>query len=182
MNASILERAEAPKTNEDKGVADAWNDCRTWMAAKPEAATKCGDNKALGIPELQFKPEVQPTKETPEIKAAYAQLLERTKGLDPKAVADGIAFSGDLAASGLKLPGLTPSDNSKLEPNTKLDPNDIAHPAVSDAYHTLLQRGFNPVLIVDALTVAGDVAQIAMSPQGRKLVEDIKTLISHVRG
>jgi hypothetical protein len=118
-------------------------------------------------------------------------MLDKTRGVDPVAVADSLNLFGDLAATGTNVSKIAQAfekekdadknTDNKVGANVSVSP-DAVEPQVAQAYTKLLQRGLNPVLIVDVLNVAGDVAAIAMSPQGRKLFEDVKTLIGHIRG
>lgn len=178
MDPRVLEVKDAAVLGtDDKGGTSAWHDeVRSMIFKRPEnAGTNCGD-KCNDL--LPAKPE---SAETPEVKAAYAKMLEKTKGVDPVAISDSINLFGDLAASNGKVPKFAAGDETKLTPNAA-SPEGIVEPQVAQAYNKLLQRGLNPVLIIDVLNVAGDVAAIAMSPQGQKLFGDIKTLITHLRG
>jgi hypothetical protein len=173
----MLEVRDQGKTaGEDKGASN-WQDEVRNLTFKPDSSTKSGDKTN----EVTAK---RDTAETPEVKAAYQKMLEKTKGVDPVAVADSINLFGDLAAANGNVPKLSmpvEKNDNKAADNGIVDPNAVEE-RVAKAYTGLLQRGLNPVLIVDVLNVAGDVAAIAMSPQGKKLFEDIKTLISHIRG
>lgn len=180
----------ASLTVDEKNTANNWQDeARDWMSKRPEkTATVGGDccsEKAVA--------EVKETAETPEIKAAYKKMLESTKDADPATVADSIKLFGDLAVAMGAVPksldGKANAD-TKAGADAKTDSDkaaeaaseELVKPAVSDAYRGLLQRGLNPVLIVDVLNIAGDLASIAASPQGQKLFADIKTFIGHLRG
>lgn len=176
MDPLMLEvREQGAHAAEDKGGNNWHDEVRALTFKRPDSDTTAGDKTN----EITARKD---TAETPEVKAAYQAMLDKTKGVDPVAVADSIKLFGDLAASNGNVPKLSLPVEKNDKPAGIVDPNNVVEPQVARAYQGLLQRGLNPVLIVDVLNVAGDVAAIATSPQGQKLFSDIKTLISHIRG
>lgn len=129
--------------------------------------------------------------ETPEVKEAYRQLLEATKGMDPKVVEETLNLASSLAESGIKMPALTASaaEQAKEQNKAKDDKSQgsseeepgLVDPRISGIYQTLLRKFTNPLVIKDVITVGKDLAQIAMSPQGRALISDMKDLIKHFK-
>ena len=137
--------------------------------------------------------------ETPEVKEAYKQLLEATKGMDPKIVEDTLNLATALAESGIKLPAMTAAaaeqaratEQGKPEDQSKADKAKVAADGeeepglvdtrISGIYQTLLHKFTNPLVIKDLINVGKDLAQIAMSPQGRALISDMKDLVKHFK-
>lgn len=130
--------------------------------------------------------------ETPEVKEAYRQLLEATKGMDPKVVEETLNLASSLAESGIKMPALTAAaaEQAKGQDQTKPaaektqggdEEPGLVDPRISGIYQTLLRKFTNPLVIKDVITVGKDLAQIAMSPQGRALISDMKDLIKHFK-
>lgn len=129
--------------------------------------------------------------ETPEVKEAYRQLLEATKGMDPKVVEETLNLASSLAESGIKMPALTAAaaEQAKEQNKAKGDKSQgsseeepgLVDPRISGIYQTLLRKFTNPLVIKDVITVGKDLAQIAMSPQGRALISDMKDLIKHFK-
>ncbi len=193
MDPRVFDAKDSAVVTEDKGASSAFHEeARAWMSQRPEPAaarqaTNCGD-KCNDKVAAKFE-----GPETPEVKEAYKNLLDKTKGVDPATVADSINLFADLAATGgsgsvsnMAQAFEKEKGADKLSANAQFSPETVnsnaVEPAIAGSYMQLLQRGFNPTLITDVLNVAGDVAAIAMSPQGRKLFEDVKSLISHIRG
>ena len=184
MDPRVLEAKDSAVLTDDKGTQNVWHEeARDWMSKRPEAKNTGSDKtKDTGSTKVEDV-------ETPEVKAAYKNLLEKTKGLDPLSVADSLDLFGDLAASGANVSKVAQSlkDNSSdTKPDARAGSKDVvspetAEPAVAGAYTRLLARGFKPVLIIDVLKIGGDVAAIASSPEGHRLFEDLKTLVGHLK-
>ncbi len=130
--------------------------------------------------------------ETPEVKEAYRQLLEATKGMDPKVVEETLNLASSLAESGIKMPALTAAASEQAKGQDQSKPAaekaqsadeeaGLVDPRISGIYQTLLRKFTNPLVIKDVITVGKDLAQIAMSPQGRALISDMKDLIKHFK-
>jgi hypothetical protein len=181
MDHTVQNANDSTVTTDDKNTTSAWQDeVRAWMSRSPElyvatgtrSSDQCNDRSAVG----------SGTMETPDVKAAYKAMLEKTRGVDSATVADSLNLFGDLASTGTNASRLANSQRKDNNTETKIGGSEVLEPRVAQAYTSLLQRGLNPVVIVDVLNIAGDVAAIATSPQGRKLFEDMKTLVNHLKG
>jgi hypothetical protein len=178
---TVLDASDLSVQAHDRGANSAWQEeARAWLSQPPgECAAKgaarngeCNDKSGL-------KAE---TPETFEVKAAYKAMLEKTRGLDASTVADSLNLFGDLASASANTARLSDSLTKNRSADKRTADQQMLEPRVSTAYTSLLQRGLKPVVIIDVLNIAGDVAAIATSPQGRKLFEDMKTLVSHLKG
>lgn len=110
--------------------------------------------------------------ESPETKAAYQRLLEKGKSADQLDVAEGLQLLAELA--GGKQTKDTKTSGGRVEPRVA--------GTVQKEYESLLQRGLRSELVVDILNVAGDLGAIAASPEGKKLVQDLRILVKHLSG
>jgi hypothetical protein len=182
----LVDTKDSISRAEDSDTTGAWHEeARAWMSRRPEESaansTKCGDYR-----EEMVKTKVE-NPETPEVKAAYKALLEKTRGADPVVVSDCLNLFGDLAVSGSDVSRFKNNSqanrpsNARTEQDNTFNPLTV-EPGVSNAYARLLQKGLKPVVIVDVLNVAGDLGAIATSPEGRKLFQDVKALVSHLKG
>jgi hypothetical protein len=185
MDNRAPDTRESLTTGNNRGTDSALQE-EAWISRRPESITsQISQDRDRWDREISDKLK---NAETPEVKAAYKAMLAKTRGIDPVAVADSLILFGDLASSSKSVPEARDSlqiDNSldmRPGPEQGASPEQPVEPRIAQAYNRLLQRGLNSVLIIDVLTICGDVAAIATSPQGRKLFEDIKLLTRHLRG
>lgn len=179
MDPRVLEVRDFAPANENKGGEDAFSEVRNLMSSRPDAAKDDTQNNAVTDGDGLLKERAARASEDPMVKEAYKQLLEKTKGIDPKIVEDSLNLASDLAATGLKFPGMGAA--GEIKPSTGEQQEAFLDPRVSGAMGRIVQKFLNPLVIKDIINIGGDLAQIAMSPQGQQLIADIKSLVIHLK-
>lgn len=191
MDPRVLEVKDITTVIEDKDSGSARNafqdeafDCMKKCAtsANEKQGITGGDNGDF------LNERAKRNAENPEVQEAYKQMLEATKDLDPKLVEESLQLASDLAESGLagKLPGLAKAAGEmKPEAEAKAaaegSEDGLVDPRISGAWQTILRKFTNPLVIKDVVNIGKDLAQIAMSPQGRALIADIRSLVKHFK-
>ena len=117
--------------------------------------------------------------DNPEVQRAYKEFQKATKDLDPKMVEDCLNLASDLAESGIKLPGMLKADQSTDQ--LQRDEDTANEIAMSSVFQTLLRKFSNPLVIKDVINIGKDLANIAMSPQGRSLIANFRSLVVHLK-
>ena len=187
MDPRVLEVKDITTVIEDKDSSSARNafqdeafDCmKKGATSSDKQGITGGDNDGDFLNERAKR-----NAENPEVQDAYKQMLEATKGLDPKLVEDSLNLAADLAESGLanKLPGIAKAaEEMRKEQNTAAEEGGLVDPRISSAWQTILRKFTNPLVIKDVVNIGKDLAQIAMSPQGRALIADIRSLVQHFK-
>lgn len=120
--------------------------------------------------------------DNPDVQKAYKEFQSATKDLDPKTVEDCLNLASDLAESGIKLPGMLKAEGSPEQKSEQSITDGTANEiALSGMWQTLMRKFTNPLVIKDVINIGKDLAQIAMSPQGRQLIADFRSLIVHLK-
>lgn len=176
MDPRVLEVIDVKSPVEEKDNKDAFGDLRNLMSSRPET-NKETQNEAVG--DFSLDARARKVADDPQVKEAYKQMLEKTKGLDPKLVEDSLNLASDLAATGFKFPGMGVAGD--IKPGSAEQQEAFLDPRVSGAFGRIVQKFMNPLVIKDVINIAGDLAKIAMSPEGQQLITDIKSLIKHLR-
>lgn len=154
------------------------------IAEKSERKSTSNDNQsAAGDQSIAqaIESRARRNADNPDVQKAYKEFQSATKDLDPKMVEDCLNLASDLAESGIKLPGMLKAEgNPEQKPEQSIDgaANEIA---LSGMWQTLMRKFTNPLVIKDVINIGKDLAQIAMSPQGRQLIADFRSLVVHLK-
>ncbi len=180
MDPRVLEVSDISTVTEGKGESqnNALQDEARELFMRPNTTKDTQSITSGDSNEGFLEQRARANSENPEVKEAYRQFLEATKGMDPKLVEDSLNLATDLAEKGLsKIPGLGGGDAAKAPEGEE----GLVDPRVSGVLQTIMRKFTNPLVVRDIIMVGKDLVQIAMSPQGRQLITDLKSLVKNLK-